>query len=383
MITIIKKNTYDSVVEKILFAVYFVHQFTFVFSASQMSRSIESLNRFLNIIMILTFAVIILCDFYYFLRGNFSLKEIIIYILITIPLLISFMHYRVVMVIANVFAISCFKNVNLKKILKIYLIATIMACILNFLLSIFTKYTFNEETTRYGAFRIRYGLGFYWVTFFAHYFYSIVFMYILYKNKLNNIDYIVIMIINILLFIANDTKAVFIFTIVILIIEFILNRKYNDILYNIFGIVTSLSFIIGGLLSFLLSYFFDRSNEIMLFFNKILSGRLDLMHRGLEKWGFTLWGQTIPIKETGNTIDSSMVSMLMQNGLAVYVICIGFMTIFSYLAYKNKKISLLIALFAIAIRSTFDLGFMALQFGPAVILFYTVLSSKNKSNELL
>lgn len=376
MIAFIKKSTYDALIEKILYVTYFIHQFTFVFSASQLSRALPSLNKLLDVIMILTFLVIILGDFYYFLRGKFSVKEIIIYILIAIPLLISFMHYRVVMVFANIFAISCFKNVDVKKILKVYLIATIAGCVLNVLISIFTKYTFNQETARYGVTRIRYGLGFYWVTFLSHYFYSIVFIYILYKQKLTNVDYVWIMIINILLFVANDTKAVFLFTILLLIIEFILNRKYNEIIYNIFGVMTMFSFILGGLTSFLLSYFYDETNKIMYRINEILSGRLALMHRGLERWGFNLWGQTIPIKETGNTIDSSMVSMLMQNGLIVYIICIGFMTYFAYLAYKKKCLPVLIALFAVAIRSAFDLGFMALQFGPVVVLFYLVLNSK-------
>ena len=376
MIALIKTDKYDKFVEKLLYVTYFIHQFTFVFSASQMSRSIESLNRFLNIIMIATFGIIMLADFYYFLRGKFFTKQLLIYAAVSILLIISFMHYRVVMVLANVFAISCFKNVDVKKIIKIYLYATAIGIILNFIISVITPYVFNEETTRYGLKRIRYGLGFYWVTFAAHYFYSIVFMYIIYKKKLSNIDYVWIMVVNLLLFVANDTKAVFIFTIFILIIEFILNRKYNELFFNLFGIAASISFIVGGLGSFLLSMFYDNNNKILYSINRLLSGRLTLMHKGLQWWGFKIWGQTIPIKETGNTIDSSMVSMLMQNGIVVFIMCISFMTYLTYLAYKKKSIPILIALFAVAIRSAFDLGFMALQFGPVVILLYTLLNNK-------
>ncbi len=374
---IIKKDKYDSVIEKLLMTTYFIHQLLFVFSSSELAHSVVTIEKIADIGIILTFSLIILADFYYFLRGNFSIKEIVIYIAIAIPLLISFMNYRVVMVLVNLVAISCFKNVDVKKAIKLYIIATALGILINLLIGVLTPYTFNETTTRYGVERVRYGLGFYWVTFAAHYFYSLVFIYILYKKKLNKFDYTWIMIINVLLFIANDTKAVFFYTILLLIIEFILNRKFNDIFYRIFGVITTISFVIAGLSSFLLSYFYDSSNKFFVFVNKILSGRLTLMHRGLERWGFTVWGQTIPINETGNTIDSSMVNMLMQNGLVVFIICISFMTYFSYIAYKTKNIPVLIALLAVAIRSAFDLGFMALQFGPVVIIFYLIVKENN------
>lgn len=371
---IIKNDKYDSFTEKMLMMTYFIHQLFFVFSSSELAHSVVTVEKIADIGIILTFALIILIDFYYFLRGNFSIKEIAIYVAVAIPLLISFMNYRVVMVLVNLVAISCFKNVDVKKALKLYIIATALGILINLLIGVLTPYTFNETTTRYGVERVRYGLGFYWVTFAAHYFYSLVFIYILYKKKLNKFDYTWIMIINVLLFIANDTKAVFFYTILLLIIEFILNRKFNDIFYRIFGVITTISFVIAGLSSFLLSYFYDSSNHFLAFINRILTGRLALMHRGLMEWDITLWGQMVP-KESF-VFDSSMVSMLVQNGLVVFIICISFMTCFSYLAYKKKSIPLLIALFAIALRSTFDLGFMALQFGPAVMMFNLLTKEK-------
>lgn len=370
---LIKDDKLDLKVENVLYYAYFIHQFSFLVSVSTLARDIESIYKAISAIMIFTFLIIILGDFYYFLRGKFSLKEISIYAIIAIVFLISFFNYRNVMVLANLVLISCFKNVNIKRFLKCYLMATVAGSLTNILLFLITGAQDIVIETRYGIERKRYGIGFAIPTFLAHYFYSITFMYISYKEKLKNLDCIVIMIINTIIFLLTDTKAVFLYIIMLLIIEYMLNKRYNKIFYKTFGIFTLLSYIICGLSSFLLSYFYDESNKVMTILNKVLSGRLKLMHRGLVRWGFTLFGQTIPIKETGNTIDSSMVSMIMENGLVVFIICITFMTILSYIAYKKKYIPLLIALFAIAIRSAFDLGFMALQFGPAVILFYTVL----------
>ena len=44
---------------------------------------------------------------------------------------------------------------------------------------------------------------------------------------------------------------------------------------------------------------------------------------------------------------------------------------------KTKKKSLVLAIFAIALRSTFDLGFMAFQFSPIVVMFSIVLKTYN------
>ena len=58
------------------------------------------------------------------------------------------------------------------------------------------------------------------------------------------------------------------------------------------------------------------------------------------------------------------------------------MTYFAYISYKTKKIAILIVIFIIALRGMFDLGFMAIQFSPVVLLFMPVLKEylSNKTN---
>ena len=95
-----------------------------------------------------------------------------------------------------------------------------------------------------------------------------------------------------------------------------------------------------------------------------------------------MFGQNVPIVNGGAThVDSSMVSMLILNGLIVLLVSLIFITYFTYITYKTKNINLLIALFIIAFRSSFDFGFMALQLSPFVVAFlptfYEYKSIKN------
>lgn len=363
----------DKVVEKVLYFVYFLHQFVFVFSVSLLSKNVASVNKISNLLIIATFLVIILIDIYYFFRGKFTLNEIFIIGIIAKFILISFMQYKSVMVLVNLVAISCFKNADGKKALDCYIKATVLGFAVLLLISLFTKWTGNAEQTRYGLLRVRQGLGFMWPAFGPHYFYSIVFTYIVLKDKLKVLDYVILMIINVLLFILTDTKAVFAFTILILIIDILIKR--SDIIYRVFSYFTIVSFIAFTTVLYLCSKFYNEANIFLSKFNKILTGRLALTNIALEKWGIKLFGQTLGVENHNHGIDSSLISMMIENGLVVFIICVCFMSYFAYISYKTKNKSLVLALFAIALRSTFDLGFMAFQFSPIVIMFYTVLLS--------
>lgn len=366
-------HKYDNSIEKILYFIYFLHQFVFVFSVSLLSKNVDSVNKISNLLIIATFLIIILIDIYYFFRGKFNLKEILIMGIIAIFVLVSFMQYRSVMVFVNLVAISCFKNVDGKKALDCYIKATAFGFVVLILLSLFTKWTGNVEQIRYGLARIRYGLGFMWPAFGPHYFYSIVFTYIVLKDNLKILDYAILMSINILLFVLTDTKAVFAFTILILIIDILIKR--SDIIYRVFSYFTIVSFTAFTTILYLCSKFYNEANLFLSKFNKILTGRLALTNIALEKWGIKLFGQTLRVENHNHGIDSSLISMLIENGLVVFIICVCFMSYFAYISYKTKNKSLVLAIFAIALRSTFDLGFMAFQFSPIVIMVYTVLLS--------
>lgn len=370
MFRIIKTNKYDSLAEKILYTVYFVYQFMFLLHVSSLNQAVKSFDLFTTVSIIISFAIILLIDLYYFLRGKYNFREIIIYGIVGIFLLISLYNYRDVMVAVNLFAIMAFKNANPYKALKLYLIATIIGMTCVFLISIFTPYTSNDVQIRYGTERIRYGLGFYYATFVAHYLFSILLVFLIVCKNIKLYHYLIFAILNIVIFILTDTKAPFVYIWMIIIIHIVLTRIKNDFLINFYKLLTILSYPVLSLVTIILSLYYDSSNSFMNIFNKILTGRLSLTHNALEICGYKLFGQTVGIWGDGFYIDSSFVNMLVLNGLIVFIISIAFMTIFSYMSAKNENIPLMIALSFFALRSTFDWGFMALQMTPVVIMFY-------------
>lgn len=376
MTTIIKTNKYDSFFEKISHIAFFVYQLLLVISVSAFARVANNgeYYKYFSAFIMLSFAVIMFSAFYNFLRGRFSTLELIIYFIIGIICTISFFRYRVVMVLANIFAIAAFKYTNGKKVLKYYIYATAFGFLINVLLCILTKYTGNVVQYRYFGERVRYGLGFYYASLPSYYFLSIVSTYILLKSKLIFKEYLIILFLNILIFIFTDTKAPFIYTNILILYLIIINNIKSPKIIDVFGVLCVISFPFFVLFSYFTSYFYNENNPILFFFNKILTGRLSITHKAMELYGFNILGQTVDIVIPPEThVDSSFISMLMLNGLLVIIIAILFMTFFSFLAYKQRNRSLIVVLTFIAIRSSFDFGFMAMQFMPVIFLFYPTL----------
>lgn len=369
----IKDNKYDALIEKILFGAYFVHQFFFVFSVSALARWEDKVHIFANAMIIAPFLIIVLICLYNFLRGKYSKVEFTIYVILGIILLISFYKYRVVMVISNLFSIAAFRNYDYKKYLKVFIMATIAGFCLNVIIGLFTHYSSDDVQTRYGEERVREGLGFYYTSVPAHYYVTILLAVLMYKKNMKWIEYFVLFVISIIIFIFTDTKAAFALAILTLLLHIMLTKVKFDFIYHLFGIGTVLSYPVFGILSYVLPKYYNPNYSFFVKLNEIVTGRLKLTQKAIEVCGVPLFGQTANIWGDGYYIDSSFLNMLILNGLIVFILCILFMTFFSFIAYKVKNKEVLIALFIIAARSIFDFGFMALQLSPVIILFVPTL----------
>ena len=373
MMTLIKTEKYDKFVNNIVYSAFFIHQLFFLFSVSALAKNNGNILKIARIVIISSFVIMCMTIIYYFFRGKFSLKEIFIYILIAIPLLISLYNYRVVMVIANLFYAAIFKNVNINKSLNVVLYATIIGYLINVLLGIFTKYTGNVGQVRYGFSRTRYGLGFCYAYFTGYYYLTIVIIYILAHNYLKNIEYIFLMIFNVAIFIFSDAKGAFVYTVVLIFLHLIFVRYNFKCLFSIFRVAVVLSFPVATILAIFLPAFYVQGNGIWGLLNRIVTGRLALTQNSLNTCGWTWFGQSAALWNPGvHWADSAMVLMLIQNGLVVLIMSVVFMTFFSYMAVKINHKPLMIVLFIIAIRSIFDMGFMTMQLGPVIIMFYDV-----------
>ena len=174
MIEIIKNDKYDKFIMNLTHYLYFIFQFGFVISGTAIVRFNASTYRFSTLFMIVPFALIAICDFYYFLRGKFNKTELLIYGLVGIVLLLSFYNYKNVMVLANLVIISAFKDTDGRRAIKCYLIATISAFIIALILGIIFPNMGNVIQMRDGVERERLGVGFFYASLGQFYFLSIV-----------------------------------------------------------------------------------------------------------------------------------------------------------------------------------------------------------------
>ena len=375
MVKIIKTNKFDKLVNDLMHYFYFAFQFAFVISGLAIVRLNQQTYKISTIFIILPFVFIALCVFYKFLREKFSNTEFIVYIAVGVVLLLSFYKYHNVMVLANLVMISAFSETDGKRAIKYYLYATISAFIIALILGVAFPNIGTVIQVRDGVERERLGLGFFYASLGQFYFLSILLAYILYKEKLNIFEYIIFIVLDVILFKFTDTRAPFIYTILTLVLFFMLDKLKNTIAFDIFGIISILSPILACVGMTLMSWFYSADNSILFKINGIVNNRLRLTHNTLMEFGIKIFGQTQekPLHNSQYYLDSSLMVLLILFGLAVTIICLIFMTYFAYISYKTKKITILIVIFIISLRGAFDLGFMAIQFSPVVLLFIPTL----------
>ena len=370
---IIKSDKYDRLINNVLYSALFIHQLAFLFSVSALVTD-TGIISYVHKVITLTFVIMCSSIFYYFVRGKFSFKEIAIYIVIAIPLLISLYNYRNVMIISNLFYIAMFKNVDARKSMKVVLYATITGFLFNVLLSLVTKYPGDVGQFRHGMDIIRHGLGFRYAYFPSYYYMTIVLTYMLTVDKINMKMYVVLLAFNILVFILADTRAAFTYTMLAIILHMIFVNYSFNILDKIFSVLTILSYPIATLFSILFPMLYVKGVPAWEKFNHIVSGRLYLTQNTFNYCGITFWGQTASTWMPGERhIDSAIAMTLVQNGIVVLVMAVVFLTFFLYMAVKIKNKPLMIVLAVMALRGTFDMGFLTFQLGPVVILFYETL----------
>ena len=373
MNAVVKDNRFDELVNNIVYASFFIHQLFFLLSISALAKNIIEIRKGTQLVIIISFLIMCSTILYYFLRGKFSLKEVIVYVVIFVPLLVSLYNYRVVMVISNLFYAAIFKSVDCKKSLKVVLCATVLGFLVNVIIGLITKYSGNAMQNRYGMERIRYGLGFYYAYMTSYYYLTIVIMFILAFDKFNILMYVTLTFFNIVIFIFCDTKAAFTYTLVALILHLLFIKFNFKTLFKFFKIAVICSVPFAVIFAIFLPILYVKGNAFWDLFNKIVNGRLYLTQNAIAVCGWKWFGQTVSMGKVGAYYaDSAILTMLIGNGLIVLIMSTIFLTFFSYMAVKINHKPLMIVLFIIAVRSIFDLGFMTMQLGPVIIMFYDV-----------
>ena len=383
MLRLIKTDKLDKIVDLLILVNFFVYSLSFFTVHLAIVSSFEFVGYVFVRAIKWTFIVSFILLAYKVLRGEYNLKELALYIVIGILLIISYMKYKDGMIILDVIYIALFKKENYKKVLKVLLVTFIIGYVTALLSMLFPSIIdASVMHMRYGALKKRFALGFKYVTFAPNFYLTLVILIILLKEKFNAVTYVILFIINLFLFILTDTKNIFICVLVVLILRYLFIDCKCEKIYCLFSKVSVIIFPLCAIFIFIISYIYDGKNEVLVFINKILTGRLNLNHNAILNYGIKLFGQTVDIStnaETYNYVDSSYISILVLNGLIPFIIVLIFFTALSYFAYKINYKLLTISLFIIAIHSTFDPQLIAIVFDPLIIIFYHSINSYNKS----
>lgn len=268
------------------------------------------------------------------------------------------------------FLIFAAKNIEFRKILKYYIIVLASGIIVTTIFALIHVIP-AIVITRSNSSALRLALGsVYPSDLAARIFHLMVGYAVLKKFKLTLPEYLSVIAITITTYIVTDTKLDLI--LMILLIICLSFYKYIVILMSMIKPYIFNLLILGFIaINILLAYFYNPKISILNKLNSALTGRLDLANRGFNDYNVTLYGQYVYQNGWGGIhkkiidyfyIDSSLVRVLLMQGLIVYIILICLMLRDMKIFIKNKQFSLAIALFFIIASSAIDQHLIEITF---------------------
>ena len=268
------------------------------------------------------------------------------------------------------FLIFAAKNIEFRKILKYYIIVLASGIIVTAIFALIHVIP-AIVITRSNSSALRLALGsVYPSDLAARIFHLMVGYAVLKKFKLTLPEYLSIIAITVTTYIVTDTKLDLI--LMILLIICLSFYKYIVILMSMIKPYIFNLLILGFIaINILLAYFYNPKILILNKLNSALTGRLDLANRGFNDYNVTLYGQYVYQNGWGGIhkkiidyfyIDSSLVRVLLMQGLIVYIILICLMLRDMKIFVKNKQFSLAIALFFIIASSAIDQHLIEITF---------------------
>lgn len=246
-----------------------------------------------------------------------------------------------------------------------------------------------------GTDRIRHGLGFSWTTTGAIlYFYFLLGYIYLRKEKFGIKEAIILEIINIFFFRMTNSKMAFLLSSLFLFFFSVKskskeNRKETDDCAQKKGLLLLIPFILFCL-AVISAKFYDPSIHVLSSFNNILSNRLELGHRAIERYGFSILGQkikwmgfsikkpTLEAMTEYNYVDSSYLQLALQYGLLFIFIVIGIYTYGIYRAIQLSDFYLIDIYIIVLIFALVEPRLMNFAFNPFPLLIFSTISNEEE-----
>lgn len=332
---------------------FYLVSFCFYLTNTFLNHSMFTQLSFYVLIKVVLFsAVILFLLLKIILIDSFSFKELVIYSFLFLLMCLISLKTGDRQLITLIALILGAKNVNFKYVLTVFLITVIALLVLTYMSTLMDIIP-NLQYTRIrdGELKVRNSFGTIYPTVFAAYLQSIViaFAYLMNVNKFRN-HFLLLLLASLCSYLALDLAdarmsgySIFLFLFIYYFCICFLRNIYKHKLMILF---ITLSYFIGFIIIFYLSYYYDPEKEIFAQINKALSGRLFLGYKAFQEYSIPLLGQQIEfiglggavqeMSEDYNYVDSSYLQFMMRYGIVFTVISI---ISFMRLTYKRLKLN--------------------------------------------
>ncbi len=199
---------------------------------------------------------------------------------------------------------------------------------------------------------VRYGLGYNYCAYPAHFLLFITLMWFCLRKKTRVLEMAVAIALNYGMYVLTDSRADFYLAVLGVIGIVIWQQDYRQKWVNaIRSFAVKWGFVIAAVFSLLIQAFYNADNAVMAAANRVLSDRLNLGHKALSTYGLTLFGQKIEwigqssVQEDPSAVYNYVDNAFLKEGISygilfLILLAIGFYFMGKYLlAHKEYKLT--------------------------------------------
>ena len=281
------------------------------------------------------------------LVDSFSLKELLSYLFVFSLMCLISLNTGDRQLITLIALILGAKNVNFRYIIVTFFITIILLLIFTYLstlLDIIPNLQYSR--IRDGEIKVRNSFGTIYPTVFAAYLQSTIIAYAYLMNERKAFNHLILILLScISIFLALELAdarmsgySIMLFLVFYYISIIFFRRIYRN---KFMSKVISLSYLVGFLVVFYLSYNFNTENTLYLEINNVLSGRLQLGYNAFQEYHIPLLGQTIEfIGFGGSTKEISEELYNYVDFMLRYGVLFTILSIASYIILTYKRLKL-------------------------------------------
>ncbi len=324
----------------------------------------------------------------------YSLKDSLVTVMICITFLMCWRVTGADLLINALLFIVGSKGISYRKIMKIYVFVTGSMLIITMTAALMGQIE-NYAYVQNGR-RIRQAFGIVYPTdFAAHLFFTILGYGYLRKSKIKYIELGIIVLLGIAVSYFCDARTSMICIICTagallynkLRVRFSEKKGQIYVMNPIWSFFLAMSTVICAAFMTLATIFYSSDNRISELLDHVLSGRLLLGKKGAEIFGFSLYGQYIPMQGNGGTsedivryffIDSSYISIALKYGLLVMATVLIISCIVGFRAREKKEWVLLWMLAIAAVQCMIEHHMIEISYYPFFWAALAALSGDSK-----